>query len=233
MPLHDHFRGPLSTRRHWTSFHGAWATYIAEDLNSRLLPGYFAEPLAQFNLEIDVATWDETSESRSAGSSWAPGPPQMSVPFALTTDIVEVLIFRNEGGPVLAGAIELVSPANKDRPPTRDAFVDKCASYLHQGVGLVIVDIVTERTANLHALLLERVVPGHAGGGEENLYAGAYRPVSQDGATSLDAWYEPLGLGAPLPTMPLWLKAGPCMAIPLESAYETTIQRQRVLANGA
>ncbi len=31
--LRDHFRPPLSTRRHWHAFHNGWATFLAEDLN--------------------------------------------------------------------------------------------------------------------------------------------------------------------------------------------------------
>jgi hypothetical protein len=52
--------------------------------------------------------------------------------------------FNTEAGPVLVGAIELVSPANKDRSTHRDAFVSKCETYLRQGIGLVIIDVVTE-----------------------------------------------------------------------------------------
>jgi hypothetical protein len=55
------------------------------------------------------------------------------------TDLVEVQVFSDSEGPTPVGAIELVSPSNKDRPAERDAFVSKCASYLQQGVGLVIV----------------------------------------------------------------------------------------------
>ena len=36
MGLLDHFRPPLSERRHWHAFHNAWATYLAEDVNSVL-----------------------------------------------------------------------------------------------------------------------------------------------------------------------------------------------------
>src|SRR4051794_4125309 len=100
MPLHDHFHEPLASRRHWTSFHAAWATYLSEDCNERLPPGYFAEPLAHFAIEIDVATWQEPNNTPpSAGSTqgWAPAPPQMTLPFVLATDMVEVLIYRNEG----------------------------------------------------------------------------------------------------------------------------------------
>ena len=57
MPLLDHFHAPLYPRRHWVSFHAAWATYISEDLNERLPPDYFAGPHTRY--EIDVAAWSE------------------------------------------------------------------------------------------------------------------------------------------------------------------------------
>lgn len=36
MPLLDHIHPPLSLRRHWHSFHNAWATYLSADINRRL-----------------------------------------------------------------------------------------------------------------------------------------------------------------------------------------------------
>jgi len=37
----------------------------------------------------------------------------------------------------------------RDRPATRRAFAATCAACLQQGVGLIVVDIVTERKATL------------------------------------------------------------------------------------
>src|SRR5512135_1035196 len=142
--LRDHFRPPLGTQRHWHSFHSAWATAIAAGLNQRLPEGYFAEPNVQFGIEIDVATFEETGPSTPSGpsplaggldSGWSAPAPVRTIPLALLTDVVEVQIFTKEGGPTLVGAVELVSPANKDRAAHRDAFVSKCAAYLQQGVG--------------------------------------------------------------------------------------------------
>ena len=45
-------------------------------------------------------------------------------------DRFEVLVFEAEEGATLVAAVELVSPANKDRPAHRRAFAVKCASYL-------------------------------------------------------------------------------------------------------
>lgn len=231
MPLQDHFQGLLSTRRSWTSFHSAWATYIAEDLNERLGPDFFAEPLAQFSIEIDVATWQEGSEAVPS-HDWKPSAPHLTIPFTLVTDVVEVQIHRNEGGPVLAGAVELVSPGNKDRPATREALVSKCASYLQQGVGLVLVDIVTNRNANFHRVLLERVGGSQVDGADANLFAAAYRPVARQAQTQLEVWHEALSVGKSLPTLPLWLKGGYQLPLDLEATYQWTVEKLKLPVNG-
>lgn len=200
MPLLDHFHPPLSDRRKWHSFHHAWATVIAFELNHQLPPGYFADPTVQFG--------------------------------KLMTDVVEIAIYNSEAGPVLIGAIELVSPANKDRATHRDAFVSKCASYLQQAIGLIVVDVVTDRKADLHAELLTRL--GGSAGGASDLWAAAYRPWRENQETRLEIWHEPLAVASPLPALPLWLKNGPSMKIDFEATYMRTCQEQRMLptANG-
>ena len=237
MPLLDHFHEPLSLRRAWTAFHSSWATFIAADLNHRLPPEFFAEPKVQFTIEIDVATWEDVGgpprAKAESAEAWLPSAPVLTLPLVPVTDQVEVHIIRREGGPVLAGAIELVSPANKDRPATRDAFVSKCANYVRQGVGLIIMDMVTERRAAFHRTLLRRLSERVRQVPRDPLYAAAYRPVSRRKRTTVEVWYQALTLGGSLPTMPLWLRGGICLRIDLEATYERTIQELRVRVHGA
>ncbi len=183
----------------------------------------------QFGIEIDVATFEEPGgPSSDSGSSWSPPAPTQTVPFVLVGDIVEVLVYSGEAGPVLAGAVELVSPANKDRPAHRNAFVSKCKAYLQQGVGLVVVDIVTGRRANLNdELLARRDDPGAARLGTD-LYAASYRPVERQDCPELDIWQETFAVGDPLPTLPLWLRGAICLPIDLEATYERTCRDQRI-----
>ncbi|MGD9714623.1 MAG: DUF4058 family protein [Thermomicrobiales bacterium] len=155
------------------------------------------------------------------------------MPLGVISDVVEVQVFGGVDGPTLAGAIELVSPSNKDRPAEREAFISKCAAYLHQGVGLVIVDIVTTRRANLHEALLVNLGAAAGLALNANLYATAYHPVQQEGATRVDVWQFALALGEALPTLSLWLRGGPCLPIELEATYERTRQEQRISVNGA
>jgi hypothetical protein len=243
MALYDHFHPPLSVRRHWHAFHNAWATYLASDLNQRLPEGYFAEPNVQFGIEIDVAAFEESLPTASKETlhreeamqegGWLPPAPVQTVPVLLATDTVEVTVFSSAAGPTLVGAIELVSPANKDRPTQRRAFVSKCETYLQQGIGLVIVDAVTGRKANLHNELLRRLAVPAALYLHAELYAVAYRLVERHGQPNVDIWQEALAIGHALPTMPLWLRGAICLAIELDATYERTCREQRIRGNDA
>jgi hypothetical protein len=236
MALMDHFHPPLGDRRHWHAFHNAWATYISSDLNRQLPEGYFAEANVKFGIEIDVATFEEARRVSPAqgpvaagpNGGWTPAQPVMTIPLTVITDTVEVAVFHEEGGPVLAGAIELVSPANKDRPESRGAFVSKWAAYVQQGIGLVVVDVVTERRANLHDELVSRLDPAGTTPMAAALYAAAYRPVRQDEQAFLQIWQEPLTVGQSLPTLPLWLRGGHRFPVDLDASYQRTCQEQRI-----
>ena len=241
MVLLDHFHPPLSQRRHWHAFHNAWATYIASDLNQRLPQGYFAEPNVQFGIEIDVATFEELISAEVDGSinaqpEWEPPTPSQTVPFQPAAEAVEISIFNSEAGLILTAAIELVSPANKERPSHQDAFVAKCQTYLQQGIGLVVVDVVTSRNANLHDALMTRIraIPGQASveiaeSSGNTLYAVAYRVVKRTAQSNLDIWQEHLSVGDLLPTLPLWLHGKLCLPIDLNATYERTCREQRIL----
>lgn len=234
MLLQDHFRPPLSLRRHWHSFHSAWCTYLASHLNDQLPEGYFAEPNVQFGIEIDVSAWEETSSATPAlPLGWASPAPTQTAPITMLTDLVEVLVYDREGGPTLAGAIELASPANKDRSEHRDAFTAKCAAYLQRGVGLIIVDVVTSRRASLHDELLTRLQVKSQVPLPAETYAASYRPIQLGDQPNLDIWQLPLAIGRPLSDLPLWLRGGICLRVDLAATYERTCREQRILAEGA
>ena len=242
MPLLDHFHPPLASRRHWESFHVNWAGALADVLNESLLPqGYFAEEHVHSGaaVEINVATFEESSSVFVAGAAgsiatlparvWSPGAPTMVIPAAFP-DGFEVLVFNSEGGARLVAAIELVSPSNKDRGAHRRTFAIKCASYLCQGVSLIVVDIVTSRQANLHNEMMQLTGQGDEfmRSADETLYAIAYRPVVRDQLEQIDAWPVTLAVGEPLPTLPLFLNAELALPLDLEATYAAACQRRRL-----
>jgi hypothetical protein len=242
MPLLDHFHPPLLGHRHWEGFHGWWAAAIAGSLNEHLLPAeYFAEFQVTLGtrIEVDVATFteDHTPEAPPPNGAatavqtqvYAPPTPVAVFPAPFPDDF-EVQVFSNLAGPTLVAAIELVSPGNKDRLEARRAFAAKCATYLHRGIGLIVVDIVTSRHANLHDELMALL--GHDNGfafpAPTLLYATAYRPAHREERNEIDLWREPLAVGQPLPALPLAVRGLGCLRIDLEATYQEARQRGRI-----
>src|SRR5262249_6240097 len=84
--------------------------------------------------------------------------------------------------------VELISPLNKDRAASRRAFAANGAAYLQRGVGVVSVDIVTNRQFNLHNELVELLGLGELFRmpAEATLYATAYRPAQRQGSSEID-----------------------------------------------
>jgi hypothetical protein len=140
-----------------------------------------------------------------------------------------VLVFGSEAGPTLVAAIELVSPRNKDRAPSRRAFAMKCATYLQHGIGLVVVDIVTSRRANLHNEMIglldlaEKYLID-----SDSLYAVSYRPTQREDAAEIQVWPRRLGVGDQLPVLPLPLDKGQCLRLDLEISYGAACRRTRL-----
>ncbi len=238
MPLLDHFRPPWKTLRPWEGFHSTWASALAGRLNHGLLPPhYVALPNVRLGgqLEIDVATLEQNGVSSVPGTATAPAvwtPPQPA--FAGTIDFAhldtfEVQVLHEEDTPHLVGAIELVSPSNKDRPSHRQALVIKCASYLQQGIGVMVVDVVTSRAGNLHEQLLQllQLLPTPTGPALGDLYAASYRTVGAAENSRLETWVESLALGTPLPTLPLWI--GEALSVPLNLEETYTDARATLL----
>jgi hypothetical protein len=236
MPLQDHFHPPLFPRRHWESFHVNWAGAMADALNEHLLPeGYFAEEHAHAGarIEIDVATFADEPVAESDGAvatrTYAPPKPTLSVPAAFP-DEFEVRVYESEGGARLVAAIELISPANKDRKAHRRAFASKCAGYLSQGIALIVIDVVTSRQANLHRDIMRFLGHKiHSGLPDQTeLYTVAYRPIVRKNE-AIDIWARPLSVGKKLPTLPLALNAELCLPIDLESTYMAACSRRRLI----
>jgi hypothetical protein len=238
MPLRDHFRPPLSPRRHWDSFHGRWAAAIADRLNEQLPPRFFAESqayIAQVGAEVDVATLQSADEDigreRDGGAAtavWAPAQAILSIPVEQADhDSFGVRVFDEEGGATLVAVVELVNPRNKDRPASRQAFASKCAGHLAQGISVMIVDVVTVRSADFYAQVLDTFLPESPGESAGSmLYAAELR--IKPSPPMLETWVEPLAVGENLPVLPLWLTEETALPVDLESEYMETCRRMRI-----
>src|SRR5207248_7594595 len=124
-----------------------------------------------------------------------------------------------------------ISPGNKDRAEERRAFATKCASYLYQGISLIIVDIVTNRKANLHneiMRIMEQNSSSHLST-EVHLYGVAYQPLHREGRDEIEVWTTPLTVGQALPILPLALNVELLIAVDFEATYVDTCKRKLLL----
>ncbi len=235
MPLRDLFRPPLDKLSTWEEFYGQWPAVIVQQLRTKLPPGYVSGPRVHSGsqVEVDFATFEkdewpsqvEPGRGGVATAVWTLAQPSVAVETELSVfDEYEVRIYDAKRGRRLVAAIELVSPANKDRPDHRNEFIGKCAALVRKGVAVSIVDLVTVRHFNLYAELLDFI--GHS---DETLsvppsplYAASVRLTKRDKQPFLEAWSHEMALGQALPTLPLWIGANLVVPLDLESSYEQT-----------
>jgi Protein of unknown function (DUF4058) len=248
MPLRDHFHPPISDRRSWDELHGAWPTVIVMALNKKLPPNYVAAPQIHLGTyQVDVASFEQEEafdplslrsevEGSVATAVWSPPQPTLTVAMDLPdVDEYEVRVYEDDKHERrLVAAVEIVSPANKDRPENRRLFVAKCAELLRRQVSVTLVDLVTTRQGNLYADLLELI-----GRSDPSLapmppstYAAACRwrhlGVPPRNPPRLETWTHTLAIGQPLPTLPLWLSENLAVPLELEASYEETCRVLRI-----
>ncbi len=238
MPLRDRFRPPVSSRSSWEGFHGMWPATIVQQLVRVLPDDYTAEPRVHLGsyFEIDVCAYEngEPKEAKfSSGESsgpvatatWAPPEPTFTTDIELADQYeYEVLIYDQSRGRLLVAAVEIVSPANKDRPENRRGFVTKCAALLQQGVCVSIVDLVTTRNFNLYVdmlRLIDRPDPVFTPN-PPWVYAVTCRYRKTGRTSQLQSWAYPLVVGQPLPHLPIWLSNELHVRLELEASYEET-----------
>src|SRR5438128_1673500 len=182
----------------------------------RVLPeGFTAEPRAQLGTysEIEVCAFDENidverevsvggeSNGGVATATWAPPEPTLTVDADIPDQYeYEVLVYDVDRDRTLVAAVEIVSPANKDRPDSRQLFVAKCASLLTKGVCVSLVDLVTIRHFNLYTELLALIGRSDPAFSPDPppTYAATCRKRTADRRTKLDLWSYPLVVGQPL-----------------------------------
>jgi hypothetical protein len=244
MPLRDHFRPPVWKLASWEGFDGMWPAVIVQRLDPLLPSEYSAEPRVHLGTyyEIDVCAYEEDAPKKvwsttaanpggTATATAAPPEPTLTIEADLADQYdYEVLVYDQSRARQLVAAVEIVSPANKDRAENRRAFVTKCAALLQQGVCVSMVDLVTTRGFNLYAdllALLDRSDPAFASR-PSPIYAVTCRCRKVGQASRLESWAYPLTVGQPLPKLPIWLTDELNVMLDLEASYEETCRVLRI-----
>lgn len=241
MPLRDHFHSPIKDRRSWQSFHATWPIKLVDALLGKLPEGFVAEPRATLGkfYELDIGVLDSEldefpPESKGGGVATL---PRVAPRPTMTTELdigeqyeFEVLIHEEVFEKRLVAAVEFVSPANKDRPEHRKAFVAKCGSLLQSGVCVAIVDVVTTRSNNLYEQLMDHfdVTDAALEPAAPGLYCVSCRSLKGAARSQFDTWFYPVRLGEPIPELPVWLDNDQHVMLDLEGSYEQTCKTLQI-----
>jgi len=234
MPVHDWTRVEAGI---FHDFHTVWTGALRNALNEGLLPqGYYALAEQHAGSAIaDVLTLHASPESPepaawlppdTGGIAVAEAPPrvrrkQTVEPAALARR--RSLAIRHVSRHRLIALIEIVSPANKDRPRHIEELVDEAVSALERGIHLLLVDLFPpgpHDLSGIHGFILQcleqygepYVLPADA-----PLTLASYVAGPQ-----VDIYLEHLAVGAPLGEMPLFLRPDQYVNVPLEPTYQAT-----------
>jgi Protein of unknown function (DUF4058) len=228
MPIHDWTRVPAGLFQH---FHQDWTIEIARTLNRGMFPKGLTALVEQraSTREGDVLAIESKKrirnpENAESGGLLTAGDPATSIVRRLDREIYAAranrIVLRHHMGRVVA-VIEIVSPGNKDRKSALREFVTKSVQFIDRGIHLLVVDLFPPSSRDpfgIHKAIWDEFL-------EEDftMPPGKDRIVaSYEADEEKTAYVEPIGVGDALPSMPLFVKRGMHVRVPLEATYRTT-----------
>ena len=230
MPMHDWTRVDAGT---FHAFHVGWITHLGEAMNDGLLPpGFFALPEQMIGGPIpDVVTRHRQPRlgerpENGGGLALEESPPQAAyVMFAETEPYAaraNRIVVKHRLGQVVA-VVEIVSPGNKSGQHGLRMFVDKAYDLLQQGIHLLVIDPFPPRRdpQGIHKVIWDTIC-------DEPFELPAKKPLTVAAyyaGVPKTAYVDPLAVGDPLPSSPLFLDSGFYVPAPLEASYKTTWEK--------
>jgi hypothetical protein len=221
MPLHDWSRVPSGLFHH---FHQGWAWEIARSLNRGRLPPGLAALVEQRSgpkeadvLTVELAAPDESVQGGAAVLERPKTRIHRQTDKAYYAEKADRITVRHHLGHIVA-FIEIVSPGNKDGDRSLEQFVGKIVDAMQQGIHVLVLDLfppTTRDPAGIHKAIWDQfdredfALPAH----QKRVFAS----YESDGVH--DAHIETIGLGDPLPDMPLFIAPGAHVLVPLEETY--------------
>lgn len=216
------------------AFHTTWIPVLSAALNHGVLPdGFYSLPEQHAGESIaDLLALHASADSGATGLPYLPveggtlladAPPRVRHRRVIETNLLarqRSVAIRHVSGHRLVAVIEIVSPANKDRPGRVAEFAEKARSMLEHGVSLLLVDVFPPGRHDpdgLHGAIqraLEDTARRYEWPAQEPLTLASYTPWPL-----VEAFIEHLAVGAALPEMPLFLGRDRYVEVPLERTY--------------
>jgi hypothetical protein len=231
MPIHDWTRVDAGL---FHAFHQRWISALSDAFNMGALPpDYFA--LAEQSIQgpiPDVLTLQlsaEPDEPSGTGAALAVAtvPPRMRVVrhaeervYVRKADRIAV---RHRHGQIVA-IVEIVSPGNKSSTSALRTFVEKSSDLIMQGIHILVIDLIPPSKRDpqgIHKAIWDQIK-------EEDFALPDEKPLtlaSYDAGPPQVAYVELVAVGDTLPDVPLFLKPGFYVPVPLEATYQETWSR--------
>jgi hypothetical protein len=227
MPVHDWTRVDAGL---FHAFHQFWITTLCSDLNARVLPPrYFALPEQEIKgpipdvLTLHLPPGGELTGNGTVGVAVATAPPRTRVKRQTEEDLyagkTSRITVRHRHGDVVA-VIEIISPGNKGSQAEFRAIVEKSADLIRQHVHVLIIDLFPPGKRDPHGI--HKAIWDEFR--EEDFDLPPEKPLilaSYSAGQLKTAYVEPIGVGDPLPDMPLFLLPEIYVPAPLEATYQT------------
>jgi len=226
MPLHDWTRVDSGA---FHDYHGSWIYAIHHALNGGLLPSGYYAMAEQVAGEIgpDVITLQESEPYSSNGPAMAVmemAPPKAR--FMAETKATKPrlkprrLTIRHVNRDRIVAVLEIVSRSNKSGAKAIRHFTRKIVDAVAEGIHAAVIDVFppTTRDPNgLHGLIWKSL-------GGKPFTIPHDQPLlvsSYEAGNPRRCYVEPLAPGLTIPNMPLFLRAGHYVSLPLEETYQT------------
>ncbi len=214
-------------------FHQGWSWMIRNALNRVLPRDHYAivEQIAstpeERRYEPDVVTLQTDGyDSDGGGVALAPAP-QTTRRIRTESDIYaakkNLVAIRHVSGDRIVAVIELVSPGNKSSAFEIKRLVDKVEDLLLREIHVLIVDLFPTSRTNpdgIHEAIWDRIGSADlpAADPAKKLVAVSYEVHD---VRDVEAYIEPLAIGDAIPDMPVFLRPGGCVMLPLEETYNS------------
>ena len=221
MAVHDWTRLEPGDFHH---FHQGWVVNLTNELNSGLLPPEYMAMTEQVTGRPipDVVTRQTRNPNDDTGGiAVANAPPTARViakfdkiNYARRADRV---VIRHGRGKVVA-IIEILSPGNKDSRNAIRTFVEKAADILNQGVNLLVVDLFPPTPRDPQGIA--KAIWDEFG--DQPFEVPPDKPLTVASFIGGDipvAYVESIGIGDPLPSLPIFLSETRYIPAPLEATY--------------
>ncbi|MEX0818829.1 MAG: DUF4058 family protein [Pirellulaceae bacterium] len=239
MPLHDWTRVEAGI---FHAFHTTWISEIQNNLNRGLLPeGFYAlaeQHAGRFIADIltlharpdlyEPAPPIPPALLETGGTAVAEAPPKVRSVEEIDTDeqqLQRTLSIRHISTHRVVALLEIVSPANKDRPENVEAFAVKTITALQQGVHVLVVDLFPPGPYDpngIHGEIRRRLAPL-----DDPFVLPPEEPqtlVSYVAGTSKRIYLNQMAVGDAIPEMPLFLSRERYINAPLEATYNAAYE---------